>query len=74
MKGTGQVNEAEGMKKQAGTRTRKGAGPATPSDSDRRKDMETDLRNQQDLAAPKDESTTPVSVSVDASLPQASRN
>jgi hypothetical protein len=37
VKGTGQVNEAEGMKKQAGTRTRKGA---TPSDSDRRKDME----------------------------------
>ena len=74
MKGTGQVNEAEGMKKQAETRTRKRAGPVTTSDSDRHKDMETDLRNQQDLVAPKDESATPVSVSVDASLPQASRN
>jgi len=40
VKGTGQVKEAEGMKKQEGTRTRKGAGPATTSDSYRRKDME----------------------------------
>jgi len=40
VKGTGQVKEAEGMKKQAGTRIRKGAGPATTSDSDRRKEME----------------------------------